>query len=496
MSEKKLGNTVLTLPLYPEKWQIDIIEKRFRIMELLKNALIAKELRRLRNLQRTRVWRRLEDEIRSTDKTERKKLYARRTELLRTAGFSKYGFYEDIELMQKRYIVHIGAQVAQRASSDVWQAFEKMLYGNGDMVHFHKAGSLYSIANKKSGNCMIFRNGCLEWNGGQSRDAVKLILPSKARLTDYERQMLEKPIKYYRVIRKWMKTRWKYYVQITLAGETVHKDRPVGAGRVGIDIGTRTIAVAAEKAVFLRELADGVDENHRRKCALQRKMDNSRRCTNPENYNPDGTVRRPGKGHRPHWVKSRRYLKMQAMVRNLERKNADIRKYQHICLANEIIRLGTDVYVEQMSYSGLQRRAKETTYDDKGRTKKKKRFGKSLANKAPASFLLILNQKLSYLEPTGLKRVDTKVFRASQLDHTDQSYHSKKLGERWTVLSDGTKVQRDMYSAFLLMNSNAEMNGVDLEQCNQTFERFKYMHDRAIETIRNDGKQHPASFGV
>ena len=150
MSEKKLGNTVLTLPLYPEKWQIDIIEKRFRIMELLKNALIAKELRRLRNLQRTRVWRRLEDEIRSTDKTERKKLYARRTEMLRTAGFSKYGFYEDIELMQKRYIVHIGAQVAQRASSDVWQAFEKMLYGNGDMVHFHKAGSLYSIANKKN----------------------------------------------------------------------------------------------------------------------------------------------------------------------------------------------------------------------------------------------------------------------------------------------------------------------------------------------------------
>ena len=67
------------------------------------------------------------------------------------------------------------------------------------------------------------------------------------------------------------------------------------------------------------------------------------------------------------------------------------------------------MYVEQMSYSGLQRRAREkTTYDDKGRTKKKKRFGKSLANKAPALFLLILNQKLSYLEPTGLKRVDTK----------------------------------------------------------------------------------------
>ena len=76
----------------------------------------------------------------------------------------------------------------------------------------------------------------------------------------------------------------------------MHKDRPVGAGRVGIDIGTRTIAVAAEKAVFLRELADGVDENHRRKCALQRKMDNSRRCTNPEKLQSRWYGTSPGKG--------------------------------------------------------------------------------------------------------------------------------------------------------------------------------------------------------
>lgn len=46
---------VLTLRLYPELWQVDIIEKRFRIMEHLKNSLLAFELRKLRNTERTSV---------------------------------------------------------------------------------------------------------------------------------------------------------------------------------------------------------------------------------------------------------------------------------------------------------------------------------------------------------------------------------------------------------------------------------------------------------
>ena len=40
---------VLTMPLYPELWPIDIIETRFRIMEHIENSLIALELRKLRN---------------------------------------------------------------------------------------------------------------------------------------------------------------------------------------------------------------------------------------------------------------------------------------------------------------------------------------------------------------------------------------------------------------------------------------------------------------
>ena len=112
-------------------------------------------------------------------------------------------------------------------------------------------------------------------------------------------------------------------------------------------------------------------------------MDKSKRISNMDNFNADGTIKR---GKRLKWSYSKNYLKLQQQVRELERKNAAIRKYQHICLANYVLSQGTEVYVETMSFSGLQRRSKETTYDFRGRINKKRRFGKSLGNRAPAMF--------------------------------------------------------------------------------------------------------------
>ena len=89
MAKTEQNCCVLTLPLLTEPWQEAIIETRFRIMEQLKNALIAKELRKLKNLERTREWKRLMKSIReSSDDKEKKRLFKRRTELLRGAGFS------------------------------------------------------------------------------------------------------------------------------------------------------------------------------------------------------------------------------------------------------------------------------------------------------------------------------------------------------------------------------------------------------------------------
>ena len=468
---------VLTLPLQTEIWQEHIIEKRFAIMEHLKNQLIAKELRRLI------------DEINNTPKEKRKALFSKRRKLLKDSGFSEYDFKDDIagknSLMQKHFIEHIATQIAHKLASDVWRSFDKFLFGNGRFIHFSKRGSLRSVASQKNGNGMTYKNGYFIWNGGQSKNKIILKIKVTPPKNEYEKEMLSKKIKYLRIVKKWVKTRYKYYLQFALEGKPVKKDRIVNKGNVGIDIGTQTVAISSANSVKILELADKIDKNHTKKKILQRKMDRSRRYTNPQNYNEDGTIKKPPKGQRFSWYKSKKYIQLAGKVRELERKNADIRKYQHTCLANWILSLGDTVYVEQMNFSGLQRRAKETKIDKNGKYAKKKRYGKSLANKAPSMFLTILESKLNQYGGQ-LNKINTYEFKASQYDHTDDTFTKHNRSERWHILSNGDKNQRDLYSAFLIMNSDISLKHCNREKCNETYSNFKVLQDKEIERLYSD----------
>lgn len=480
---------VLTLPLQTEIWQEHIIEKRFAIMEHLKNQLIAKELRRLKNLERTKEYRNLIDEINNTPKEKRKALFSKRRKLLKDSGFSEYDFKDDIagknSLMQKHFIEHIATQIAHKLASDVWRSFDKFLFGNGRFIHFSKRGSLRSVASQENGNGMTYKNGYFIWNGGQSKNKIILKIKVTPPKNEYEKEMLSKKIKYLRIVKKWVKTRYKYYLQFALEGKPVKKDRIVNKGNVGIDIGTQTVAISSADSVKILELADKIDKNHTKKKILQRKMDRSRRYTNPQNYNEDGTIKKPPKGQRFSWYKSKKYIQLAGKVRELERKNADIRKYQHTCLANWILSLGDTVYVEQMNFSGLQRRAKETKIDKNGKYAKKKRYGKSLANKAPSMFLTILESKLNQYGGQ-LNKINTYEFKASQYDHTDDTFTKHNRSERWHILSNGDKNQRDLYSAFLIMNSDISLKHCNRKKCNETYSNFKVLHDKEIERLYSD----------
>jgi hypothetical protein len=172
----------------------------------------------------------------------------------------------------------------------------------------------------------------------------------------------------------------KYYLQLILEGippQKLNKDgsfrHKVGTSTVGIDIGTQTIAICSDKEVKLLELAPEINHTNREIRRLQRKMDRSRRATNPAKYNPDGTINR---GNKERWAKSRHYQHLQKKLANMQSKYQSIRKQSHNRLVNYIISLGTEIYVEEMKYKGLQKRAKKTEKNAKGKFKKKKSFGK------------------------------------------------------------------------------------------------------------------------
>ena len=500
MAKATTDTCCLTLPLKLEKWQYDRLEKRLELARQIYNTLLRFELKKLHRLEESKEFIDIQNALKEiTDKTERNKLYKELGKLRQEAGFSEYTFKTDIKDFYKHFSDNIGSSVAVHGiAPQVWASFDRLFYGNGKAVHFKRRGELtslrgYSVAGKSGGVEIMFRETYIEWKG--------LKLPIKLDpKNEYENDMLRHRVKYCRLVKKTGRTKNRWYVQLMLEGKPAIKviqntgelRHPIGQGAVGIDIGPQTIAYAAETEVALKELADQVNNIEKEKRVLQRKLDRSRHATNPDNYAPDGTIKR---GVKLSHNKSKKYIKTQRELAYLQHRQADIRKRQHNELANHLLSLGDRFYVEDMEWPALTHRAKKTEISEKtGKIKRKKRFGKSVGNKAPATLIGLLDIKLKSRGLEGVVKVPTSV-RASQYNHLTDDYHKKELSERWNNMPDGRRIQRDLYSAFLLQHMNETQTDFDKASLFTDYEQFTVLHDRCLEELRRAPKT-LASMGL
>lgn len=332
----------------------------------------------------------------------------------------------------------------------------------------------------------------------------------KAQTGRYQQEALKCGVKYCRITRKWVRNKWKYYAQLVLEGYPPVKcdsngvmRHPVNQGRIGLDIGTQTLAISGKDICDLRVLAPSARAQARgltnEIARTTRAMNRSRRATNPKYYNSDGTIKRLKRKHghkqRRDWKYSKRYFRLKAKLRDLNRRLADIRKMEHNILANGLLQHGNEFVVEDMNYKALQKRSKETKVNPKtSRAHTKKRFGKSLSRCAPAKFITILTNK-AVRNGGSVIKVSTFETKASQFDHTDESYTKKRLSERMAHLSSGEVVQRDLYSAFLLEHIDIESLQYNMETLNSAFPAFLEMHENTKRRLQAVGSSLPASIG-
>ena len=486
-----MANFVVEFPLKTEKYQEDILNKRFEIGRQIYNSLVNVTQKRYKEMIKTKKYRELMSSLTGDKKTD-KEIRKQINDIHKQYDMSEYSFHKDVKMMQKHFKDNIDSFTAQKIATALWKSYEKFLYGNGKKVYYKKYGTLDSLEGKSNGSGIRFKDDMIFWNGLE----IPVIIDYN---NYYEYQAMQCKICYNRIVRKFIKNKYKYYVQIVFKGnppvkvdnETGEIKHRIGDGDVVLDIGTRTIAIASQSDVKILELVDRIQNIENQKRRILRKMDRSKRSTNPDNYNEDGTIKKQG-NKKVIWNKSNHYIKYQNELRELYRKQAAIRKYQHECLANYIISLGNKVYVEKMNFAGLQRRVKKTEKNDKGKFKRKKRFGKSLANKAPSMLLTIINRKLGYYGEQLIK-IDTSEAKASQFNHFDGTYTKKSLSQRWNNF-DGVKIQRDLYSAFLIMNIADDLKSFDIDKCNDRFENFYRLHN--LEVDRLTGKNNLSSIAI
>lgn len=481
-----MSNFILTLRLDTETYQEDILNKRLEICRNIYNACLGELHKRYRTMQQSKEYQKV---CKMSKGKERNKLF---NSLNKKYGLTEYSLTSYVKPMQHHYKKNIDSFTSQAIAKRCFLAFQKLMLHQSKKVKFKRYGEMKSLEGKSNKTGIRFIEDKLIWNG--------LTIPVIIEKNDVYAQMaLINKIKYCRVVRKLIRGRYKFYIQLVLEGippvkidkDTGEIKHPMNIGDVGIDIGTQTIAISSDREVKLLEIASEIRNIDREKRILSRKLDRQRRANNPDNYNEDGTIKR----NRLKWNNSKRYLKTKNELAEIQRKLADIRKQSHNKLANYVLSLGNKVYVEEMNFKGLKSRSKKTTINKKtGKINKKKRFGKSIGNKAPSMFLTILDNKLKW-HGERLLKVDTYKIKASQYNHVSDEYIKKGLSERWNDFGE-YKIQRDMYSAFIIMCSRENLKEIDKEKCKDKFSKFKEMHDEEVIRIKGSSSKIIGSMGM
>ena len=305
----------------------------------------------------------------------------------------------------------IDAVYALTKAEDIWHGMEKCLYGDGGIIHFSKYGDLPCIRAKQinRGISMSVKDNKLQFRLGKTmfgiqaddrfqQEEVDAVLSYLAEPENIDNKAINTLIEdaccidtyrpcYATLVPKLVRGKYRLYLHLTIEGKAMPKydkygnPRHIyGKGTIGADIGTQTVAYTSDTEVGLKNLSErgnSIQTSERKERLLYRAMDRSRRATNPQNYNDDGTMK---KG-RKIWKYSNHYKQLKAKHSELCRINAVNRQLAINEDANHLRSLGDTFVTEPKNASRLMRRTKETTVNSKGKFNRKKRFGKSIKNR-------------------------------------------------------------------------------------------------------------------
>lgn len=295
--------------------------------------------------------------------------------------------------------------------------------------------------------------------------------------------MRSEKIKYVRIIRKIIREKKVYYLQIVCQGYPPSKVTK-GVGVVGIDPGISTVAFVSQKEVALVDL---VPKNIAQKEKLLKRLDQaierSRRINNPECYNENGVIKKGARFKHP----SNRQMHLRNRRRKTYRSLSEERKKLQGQLINRLVSQASIIKIEELNVKGLQKRSRDIRINPKtNRPFSKKRFGKAIFRAAPSAFRNALETRASQLG-INFEIISPTNVKPSQYNHITQTFEKKSLSTRIYDLSDEYKdVQRDLYSAFLI--GHIENDHYQQEQLEQDFPAFyqqmKNFLQQPIETKR------------
>ena len=285
---------VLTLPLKVEKWQADILNNRYEHLRRIYNMVQRKLLRQYIYYSQQSEYRKCKSNDEKRDFWENhpftiKGIYDQKgnspivkfpyTYSSRSKNSGKRASNGISDLLPKLKHYNIGggktygslglnASILENLGLSVQQAWEKRIYNSKSKhISFKKEDELNTFGCREkdgfSGFVLDLSKMVLSFNTngqhGKKAEFIHLPINPNKKFTQYEVEALKggpESVRKIVISREYIRGAYKYYVQLTIKGEKPQKNRTLGKGTVGIDVGPSTVAVSSLHGVSLNKLAD------------------------------------------------------------------------------------------------------------------------------------------------------------------------------------------------------------------------------------------------
>ena len=357
-----------------------ILSVRFEAARQLYNAVLSEALRRIDLMRQSRAWNQAQKLPRGmSGSLERKERLKAFSAVAKQFDLTDYALQSYATQCKNSCWIgeHLDAHVTQKLGTRVFWVAQRYQFRKGGRPRFKSHWkALESVEGKTNATGVRWRNGHVEWNGL----SLSVRYDRKDRY-GVQAHALQCPVKYCRIVRRTLRGKVRWFVQLILAGVPRRKEiHSLGGERISVAVAPGVVAVASDNRFDMLPYASQIPAMQRRIQRLRRAMDRSLRQANPRNYLPDGSRRKPLPGEVLCWVWTGGYLRLRARVAELQRRLVGYRRTEQRRLAHRILAEGIQLVTPKVPKSAVRR-----TYGRRFRVWAPRGFFEQLRRKAESA---------------------------------------------------------------------------------------------------------------
>jgi hypothetical protein len=439
LARSKTNSFITEIPLVVDSKTDAELLSRFQAGRQLYNACLNEAMARMELVRKSEAYKEAK-KIPRDNKKERNLAFASVRATYRYSDYDLQAYATLVSNKSKWIAEKLDSNTQQTIANRAFKASERVLFGRTRKVRYKVPSRFKSLEGKTNKQGIRWKGNQLVWGSLKLNAIIEQDNP-------VIQHGLNSPVKYVRVLWRELNGKRRWYAQLVCSGDPYQKPEDyVSDGVIGVDLNISNIAFVGDTQAGLLPFAENVPTFEREIATLQRQMERSRRANNPNNYHPDFEGKfgrktvvkkgKPKKGKRQ-WHNSKRYRRIAAKKRELERRKTAYAKSQNRKVVNEILRHGKHVKTEKISVKGWQ-----------------KRYGKAISAKSPGFVQSELKRKAENAGGSFTKFSTQKT--ALSQTHLNGERIKKPLSERVHHDKTGIVMHRDLISAFLARYVNQD----------------------------------------